>query len=452
MFSRSFRLLPILFGVILMCGCASMLNKGNNSMVIGSDPAGAAVYVNGNQKGITPFTYSYTPDDGETVSIELRHSGYDAATLSVRPGMSGSVLFADAMLLGIPYLADRNNPSLYRLPVNEYNVHLYKETDPALAHYALPITGVSIELGDRPDLGTFHGRRITLKDAVFRELNYSDPLSGSIQMGLKGSWIDSRSVRLGTTKGDETVRRAKIYLHPRITSIKADLKGKESNCSGKVDLRIDWRFMSGVRKDSLLFSVDQNVQYLVNGARSGEVLSDAIAHAARLMAENDSLHPKVAAAYGIGLEMAKGENVILGLPSPIKFDGRKDMLSALVKAVVTIQTSDGHGSGFLISNDGFLITNEHVVEGERSVKVKFEQGFTLDGTVKKTNKDFDLALIKVEATDLPALSIGDDQALMLGEEIFAIGTPLDASLGQSVSRGILSGRREFENFQSCRPM
>ena len=66
----------------------------------------------------------------------------------------------------------------------------------------------------------------------------------------------------------------------------------------------------------------------------------------------------------------------------------------------------------------------------------------------KTNKDFDLALVKVQATDLPALSLGADKDLMLGEEIFAIGTPLDTELGQSVSRGVLSGRREIEGFNT----
>src|SRR5204862_5468041 len=64
--------------------------------------------------------------------------------------------------------------------------------------------------------------------------------------------------------------------------------------------------------------------------------------------------------------------------------------------------------------------------------------------VVKVNRDMDLALLKVQASDLPALTIGNDKQLQLGEEIFAIGTPLDISLGQSVSRGILSGTREIE--------
>ncbi|MBL0045385.1 MAG: trypsin-like peptidase domain-containing protein [Flavobacteriales bacterium] len=105
---------------------------------------------------------------------------------------------------------------------------------------------------------------------------------------------------------------------------------------------------------------------------------------------------------------------------------------------------DGHGSGFLVTSDGYLLTNAHVVADQGTVKVKFEQGFTLDGTVEKVNRDFDIALIKTPGSDMAALTIGDDGALQLGEELFAIGTPLDEKLGQTVTRGIMSGKREFE--------
>jgi S1-C subfamily serine protease len=150
------------------------------------------------------------------------------------------------------------------------------------------------------------------------------------------------------------------------------------------------------------------------------------------------------ALYGAGLVASKGNEVVIGAPRTITFKSRKEMLSELIKGVVTVDMEKGHGSGFIISNDGYIITNEHVVSGESLVKVKFSQGFALDATVVKVNKDFDVALLKVTASDLPAMAIGNDGQLMLGEEIFAIGTPLDTELGQSVTRGVLSGKREIE--------
>src|SRR5690606_8256824 len=109
-----------------------------------------------------------------------------------------------------------------------------------------------------------------------------------------------------------------------------------------------------------------------------------------------------------------------------------------------VEVKDGHGSGFLITTDGYIMTNAHVVGTSATAKIRFEQGFTLEGQVVKVNPDFDVALIKVAGNDLPALSMGDDEALQLGEELFAIGTPLDEQLGQSVTRGIMSGKREIE--------
>ncbi len=440
--------LVMLIGIsLIFSGCASMLNKGNRSVQLESEPSGATVHVNGNQKGTTPFTYEYSPDDGKEVVFELRHTGYEPATVTFRARSANGVLFADAMLLGIPFIVDHNSPDLYSMPVDRYHFQLYKEINEDLRALSVPITGVDLALGENPDLGTFARKPIKLKDGIFRELNYGDPLNSAFIMGLKNSWIETRSVRAGTTKGDEALRRSKMYLRPKIVAIEADLTGKENDASGKVRMAVEWNFMSSVVKDSLLFSERTDMTTMISGARSSEILSDVVRHSARRLLENEELHARIEKAYGEGLKLSKGDVVQLTKPGPIAFDGRKEMISALVKAVVTIQTEDGHGSGFLITNDGHMITNAHVVKGERKVKVKFEQGFTLDGEVIKTNEDYDLALVKVEASDLPALTIGDDKALLLGEELFAIGTPLDQALGQSVSRGILSGHRDLEGFR-----
>ncbi len=436
-------MLPLLLG-----SCASILNSNKHSLVLESEPHGAAVHVNGNQKGTTPFEYAYHPDDGEEVRIEFRHPGYKPTTLIIRPRENSGVLFVDAMLLGIPYIFDKNNPDLYVIPVKSHKVQLYKEHREDLSHFSIPLAGIDLDLGDRPDLGTYRSKKITMtKDGLFRELTYVENFTGAVTTALKDSWIETRTVRLGTSKGDEAVQRSKVYMRPLIRGVHGDLYGKKERCFGSLDIEIDWKFMSGTIKDSVLFTFTTKSTYYATGTNSRELLYEAMAHSARRLTEDPDLHEKVSSAYGASLIHAKGAAVNIPRPSPIAYNGRKEMLSALVKAVVTIQTEKGHGSGFLVSNDGYMITNEHVVGNEALVKVKFEQGFTLDGQVLKTNKDFDLALVKVAASDMPALTIGNDEGLMLGEEIFAIGTPLDQSLGQSVTRGILSGRRDLDGFQ-----
>ncbi|MBL0045383.1 MAG: trypsin-like peptidase domain-containing protein [Flavobacteriales bacterium] len=174
------------------------------------------------------------------------------------------------------------------------------------------------------------------------------------------------------------------------------------------------------------------------------VLNGAIRDAAHQMIDEEGLQARLSKVFNDGLVRSKGSVVEIVRPSPIVFSGRKDMLASLVKAVVTVKTKEGHGSGFLIASDGYIITNAHVVGDQSKVSIKFNQGFTLDGQVVKVNRDFDLALIKTPGSDLPALTLGDDAQLLIGEELFAIGTPLDEQLGQTVTRGIMSGKREFE--------
>lgn len=430
---------------VLFSGCASILGGGDPGMEILSEPGEATVFVNGNQRGTTPFRYVYDPLDGQDVNIELRRSGYVPSAFSLRPRMKNTVLFADAMLFGIPYIVDGKSPALYKMPTTSYKASLYKEIPADIQRQMVPVAAMTMELGQAPDLGKADGTRIrTGSGGLFRELTYPDMLTQSVVSGLKDTWMDAKMVRTGTQKGDELVHRAKVVLKPRLERIHAELNGQRKRYDGSIDVTMRWQFTSALNKDSLLFERVTTTTHHATGQQADQALSEAIRHAARRFSELEDLPDMVRAAYGTGLMRSKGSLLELVRPKPIAFNGRKEMLAALVKAVVTVRTVDGHGSGFLITNDGYMMTNEHVVRGESIVQVKFEQGFTLDAQVVKVNKDFDLALLKVQASELPALTYGDDKALMLGEEIFAIGTPMETSLGQSVSRGILSGRRDID--------
>lgn len=436
----------LLVSVVVLSGCASIMNaKGIQSLNINSEPSGAVVYMNGNEKGITPYTYTYNPDDGNEVTFELRSPGFQSATLNLRPERNNAVLFADAMLLHIPYLADKNDPRLYSLPASEITVDLYKEQSEVAMRHMLPIVGVTSDLVIRTNLGKVYNKAVQLdKESPFRDLSQPDLLGSSVANGLRNSWLDARVVRQGTSKGDEALQKAKMYLRPTVKSFKAELQGERNKCYGPVVLEMDWNILSALASDSTLVSIPQRTTYHAKGERPDDVVNAAITHAARLFMEEEGLQERLMGHYGSSIALSKGGEVSIAVPAPIVFNSRREMIPALVKAVVTIQTEEGHGSGFIVSSDGYLITNEHVVGDESVVRVKFEQGFTLDAQVVKVNKDFDLALVKVQATELPALTIGDDSILMLGEELFAIGTPLDATLGQSVSRGVLSGRRELD--------
>lgn len=104
----------------------------------------------------------------------------------------------------------------------------------------------------------------------------------------------------------------------------------------------------------------------------------------------------------------------------------------------------GTGSGFIISNDGQILTNAHVVNGADTVEVILKDGRTIDGTVLGEDPVTDVAVVKIEATNLPTVTLGDSDQLYPGEWAIAIGNPL--GLDNTVTAGIISatGRSSSE--------
>ena len=94
------------------------------------------------------------------------------------------------------------------------------------------------------------------------------------------------------------------------------------------------------------------------------------------------------------------------------------------------------GSGFIINPAGYIVTNNHVVEGATDIRVKIDDGRELAGTVVGRDPKTDLALLKVEANGLPVIPLGDSTQLQVGEPVMAIGNPF--GLERTVTTGIVS--------------
>ena len=96
------------------------------------------------------------------------------------------------------------------------------------------------------------------------------------------------------------------------------------------------------------------------------------------------------------------------------------------------------GSGVIISPDGYIVTNHHVVDGADRLTVKMPDGKTYDARLIGTDADTEIALIKIEATDLPSIPFGSSDELRLGEWVLAIGNPYD--LYSTITAGIVSAK------------
>lgn len=130
-----------------------------------------------------------------------------------------------------------------------------------------------------------------------------------------------------------------------------------------------------------------------------------------------------------------------------------DAFNKVSPAVVIISTTgttsngftssqyEGMGSGFIINEDGYILTNYHVIEGAKDITVTLSDGTEVAGAVVNYDQEKDLAMIKLkEGTKVPAVAeLGDSDELYPGAEVIAIGTPLSKNLAYTLTKGIISG-------------
>ncbi|UGY92160.1 S1C family serine protease [Streptomyces gobiensis] len=116
-----------------------------------------------------------------------------------------------------------------------------------------------------------------------------------------------------------------------------------------------------------------------------------------------------------------------------------DVAKAVSPSVVEVKTGSATGSGVVISKDGEILTNNHVVAGASQIQVRFSDGKTANAAIVGTDADLDMALIKVAgAGDLTPATLGDSDSVQVGDQVVAIGSP--EGLTGSVTSGIVSAK------------
>ena len=115
------------------------------------------------------------------------------------------------------------------------------------------------------------------------------------------------------------------------------------------------------------------------------------------------------------------------------------------------RTETSLGSGVIASSDGFVLTNNHVIDGADEIQVLLRDGRKAQARVVGTDPETDLAVLKIDVGDVPSITIGDSEQLLVGDVVLAIGNPF--GVGQTVTLGIVSatgrsrlGISTFENF------
>lgn len=126
-----------------------------------------------------------------------------------------------------------------------------------------------------------------------------------------------------------------------------------------------------------------------------------------------------------------------------------EIIQKVLPSVVGITTAtysgEGSGSGIVFSEDGYIVTNQHVINGAQAIKVTFSDGQEYDASLIGQDERTDLAVVKINANNLSAAEIGNSDELVQGETVLVIGNPLGETLSGSTTQGIVSALgREIE--------
>ncbi|MBX9851113.1 MAG: trypsin-like peptidase domain-containing protein [Cytophagaceae bacterium] len=174
-----------------------------------------------------------------------------------------------------------------------------------------------------------------------------------------------------------------------------------------------------------------------------DYLTLAFYSAARVLSQNPIFQETLIKGLKVEIDSIR-EVTFVDKIDPLSFATQGDLYKTCIESCVTVKTEFGHGSGVIISKTGGILTNYHVIEDAKKIEIIFSNELILEAEIIKVNEERDVAFLKVKAgSGFKCLPIHTGE-LSVGTDVLAIGTPEDISLGQSVTKGIVSGKRKIE--------
>ena len=153
---------------------------------------------------------------------------------------------------------------------------------------------------------------------------------------------------------------------------------------------------------------------------------------------NDDASTPADSEPNAGNDPQASQELTMGVANTADNSSANSALQASMATIVGIETVGGSGSGVIVTANGYIVTNYHVISEGSTITVYLQDGTEYEAKLIGKDSYTDLAVIKVEAENLPAAVLGDSTSVSVGDNVFAIGNPLGV-LACSVSRGIVSG-------------
>lgn len=243
---------------------------------------------------------------------------------------------------------------------------------------------------------------------------------------------------------DEPSVSDELQIAIRILDIKLYICGGTFGFQGTSTMSIEWQVFDPLKREVIArVQTNGGAQARLKGSQDVDVpVFQAFRENSRALLADPTFRSAL-------LKTSAGAPTSTSARSPLVIttdtSGAQRPIGEVSASVVALFAGNSMGSGFLISDDGYLITNHHVVGSVTKVRVRWSDGLESTGEVIRSDKRRDVALVKVEPRGRPALALMRGTPAV-GSGVYAVGTPLDQALQNTVTRGIVSANRFIDGF------
>lgn len=433
----------IIIGLTLLClgtSCATMMGeKGKQSTYITTNVGEAKVFDSHNRLvGTTPLHYKPSVR-GVEEALTIEKEGYKAQTIKVSVKEHKGYALLDAMLLCIPCIIDYSNGNIFSINQDSFSLRLTREYPKDVERALFLFNDVNWLPKDGSLVGyqvkePVYFRKTSFDSYMYKAEVCAGALSSRYQVINCGSDEDMNKLLLHSNT---------IELTPVISNIKISAVSIKNVMNREISMDLVWKFAK--RNGNVIKEIPVSLKGKAEWVENRPLIAKTLREGFKELMDNDDLYKLLLeeSKTASGTVESVFENISLEPVSSPLFNRNKDLVQYLMKGVVTIQHDEGHGSGFLISKDGYVITNYHVIKNKKTVNIKFNESITLTADVVRGDDRYDVALLKINGSGFSPLEMINSDSALAGEDVFAIGTPEDVSLGQSVTKGVISGKRKI---------
>ncbi len=279
--------------------------------------------------------------------------------------------------------------------------------------------------------------------------NWSSELGEVFYQALNSKGLNIAGSPTEMFRRSDAVYSAEYLVGARITKITGNFcqshhwwDGRPlDEYSGEMFIDVEWTIFSSVLQRRVLTTNTQGYFKQVKPKRNGVLL--AFHEAFAIAAEN-----LLTSQRFVDIARGKASVDLASSPGPVRYFSARELSSkslnkrieSVLPAVVTVRIGLGHGSGFVISEDGLILTNQHVVGDSKRVSIVLSNGIEIEGAVLARNEGRDVALIKIPLRVPSYLPVRIDRPARL-EKTFVIGTPIEEGLRSTVTSGVVSAIR-----------